>query len=327
MSRWVPIPPSASWRRSSPSAHAGNPFFAEEIVRELVQRGSSAGERGGDNACRADVAEGEAACLRQRRQPSRRASTGLNRSGQADGERRVGAIGARFGADLLAAAGVDAAVDELAGRGADRSGAARPRPPNTPSDTRRSARWRYESQPKSVSRRAASPARRSHRIGQPGAADQNASLIAEHLEAAGDGEAAYAWHMRAATWSTHRDIAAARVSWERARQIADALSPDHPNRIAMRIAPRTMLCGAGWRVDAHIADHFQELREVVRSFRRQGIAGPWHDRHGDGSHDACPPARGIAAGVRTDGAARLDRRSGPDGWGGVHGDARQIPNR
>ena len=68
--------------------------------------------------------------------------------------------------------------------------------------------------------------------------------------------------MRAATWSTHRDIAAARVSWERARQIADALPDDHPGRTAMRIAPRTMLCGTGWRVDAHIAGHFQELREL-----------------------------------------------------------------
>ena len=60
--------------------------------------------------------------------------------------------------------------------------------------------------------------------------------------------------MRAGAWSTHRDIAAARVSWERARRIADALPADDPDRTPMRIAPRTMLCGAGWRVDAHIAE-------------------------------------------------------------------------
>jgi hypothetical protein len=52
------------------------------------------------------------------------------------------------------------------------------------------------------------------------------------------------------------------VSWERARQIADALPTDHTGRTQMRIAPRTMLCGAGWRVDAHIGDHFEELREL-----------------------------------------------------------------
>ena len=55
--------------------------------------------------------------------------------------------------------------------------------------------------------------------------------------------AAYGWHMRAATWATNRDIAAARLSWERAQKIADALPADDPNRAAMRIAPRTMLCG------------------------------------------------------------------------------------
>ena len=78
---------------------------------------------------------------------------------------------------------------------------------------------------------------------EPESADQNAALIAEHLEAAGDLHAAYGWHMRAATWATNRDIAAARLSWERAIKIADALPADDPNRAAMRIAPRTMLCG------------------------------------------------------------------------------------
>ena len=71
--------------------------------------------------------------------------------------------------------------------------------------------------------------------------------------------------MRAGAWSTHRDIAAARVSWERARQIADALPDDDPGRTAMRIAPRTMLCGTGWRVDAHIAGHFRGAAGVVRA--------------------------------------------------------------
>ena len=53
---------------------AGNPFFAEEMVRELVQRGVLAGERGG-YVCRADVAE-RRACRPRCRRPSRRASTG-----------------------------------------------------------------------------------------------------------------------------------------------------------------------------------------------------------------------------------------------------------
>ena len=69
--------------------------------------------------------------------------------------------------------------------------------------------------------------------------------------------------MRAATWATNRDIAAARLSWERARKIADALPADDPNRAAMRIAPRTMLCGIAWRVHVNVAGaRFDELREL-----------------------------------------------------------------
>ena len=71
---------------------------------------------------------------------------------------------------------------------------------------------------------------------EPESVDENAALIAEHLEAAGELRDAYGWHMRAGRWSTRRDIAAARASWERARQIADELPDDDPERTAMRIA-------------------------------------------------------------------------------------------
>ena len=53
---------------------AGNPFFAEEMVRELVQRGVLAGERGG-YVCRRGCRRGRA-CRPRCRRPSRRASTG-----------------------------------------------------------------------------------------------------------------------------------------------------------------------------------------------------------------------------------------------------------
>jgi hypothetical protein len=83
------------------------------------------------------------------------------------------------------------------------------------------------------------------------------------LEAAGDLHAAYGWHMRAATWATNRDIAAARLSWERAQTIADAISAGDPDRAAMRIAPRTMLCGIAWRINENVAgDRFDELRQL-----------------------------------------------------------------
>ncbi len=95
----------------------------------------------------------------------------------------------------------------------------------------------------------------------PAVAEENAALIAEHLEAAGDLHVAYGWHMRAATWATNRDISAARLSWERAQAIADALPADDPDRASMRIVPRTMLCATAFRVHAQLADAcFEELR-------------------------------------------------------------------
>jgi hypothetical protein len=50
---------------------------------------------------------------------------------------------------------------------------------------------------------------------------------------------------------------------ERAEKIADALPADDPDRAAMRIAPRTMLCGIAYRVHVNVAgDRFEELRQL-----------------------------------------------------------------
>ena len=48
-----------------------------------------------------------------------------------------------------------------------------------------------------------------------GAADENAALIAAHLEGAGELAAAYRWHMRATEWLRPRDLPAARARWEK----------------------------------------------------------------------------------------------------------------
>ena len=45
--------------------------------------------------------------------------------------------------------------------------------------------------------------------------------------------------------------------------IADALPTDDPNRAAMRITPRTMLCGIAFRVQLNVAGApFDELRQL-----------------------------------------------------------------
>ena len=263
----------------------GNPFFAEEMVRELVQRGVLAGDRG-NYICRADVAEVSVPATVQAAIAARidRLDTAAKRTLNA-----ASVIGARFEADLLAALGIDAVVDELLG--AELIDQVRFTP---------SAEYAfhhpliravaYESQLKSdradLHRRLAAAIQER----APGSVEENAALIAEHLQAAGELHAAYGWHMRAAAWSANRDIGAARVSWERAGRIADALPDDDPGQLPMRIAPRTMLCAtAGERIEES-QGRFERAAGVVHRGRRQSLAGHRHDRAGSRARLRWAPA-------------------------------------
>ena len=82
----------------------------------------------------------------------------------------------------------------------------------------------YESQLKSdraeLHRRLASVIQ----VRDPTSVDENAALIAEHVQAAGDVPGAYGWHMRAASWLSKQDLAGACQSWERARECADVVT-------------------------------------------------------------------------------------------------------
>jgi hypothetical protein len=172
-------------------------------------------------------------------------------------------IGARFGAELLAALGIDAVLDELLS--AELIDQVRFTPNSEYAFHHPLIRAvAYESQLKSDRAELHRCVAAAIESRDPAAAEENAALIAEHLQAAGDLHAAYGWHMRAAAWATSRDIAAARHSWERARTIADALPTEHSNWAAMRIAPRTMLCGTVYRVHGNdvAAGHFDELRQL-----------------------------------------------------------------
>ena len=113
-------------------------------------------------------------------------------------------------------------------------------------------------------------------------------MIAEHLQAAGDLHAAFSWHIRAGVWAAARDIVAAWASWERARQVADALPADDAGRTAMRIAARAWLCGNAFRVYVDLSGGlFEELRELCTAAGDKpslaiGMAGLAleHNRHG-----------------------------------------------
>ncbi|MBE1549737.1 class 3 adenylate cyclase [Mycobacterium sp. OAS707] len=231
----------------------GNPFFAEEIVRDLRERDVLIGGRG----CYLCVEP-----ARDVNVPSTLQAVIASRIDRLDpaAKRALNAaavIGSQFGPEMLEALQIEPALSELVAAELIDQTAFAPRP----QFAFRHGLIRavaYESQLKSD--RAQLHRRLAETI-EPD--DQNAALIAEHLEAAGDPRAAYEWHMRAGAWSIIRDITAARTSWSRARDIADALPADDPDRLRMRIAPRTQLCATTYRSASSFADSgFGELRDL-----------------------------------------------------------------
>jgi adenylate cyclase len=99
----------------------------------------------------------------------------------------------------------------------------------------------------------------------PAAVEENSALIAQHLDAAGELGAAYAWYMRSGEWLMHRDVNGARGSWERAREIADGLPDDEEGVISNRIAPRALLTFTGWKVGSTLDSvrWFDDLRQLA----------------------------------------------------------------
>jgi adenylate cyclase len=122
----------------------------------------------------------------------------------------------------------------------------------------------YESQLKAgrseLHRRVAAVLQRTH----GGFTGQEAALVATQYAAAGDLRDAYDWRMQAATWYGARDIPAARKSWQQALRVADQLPDDDADRLTMRITPRALLCGSTFQVGGTPADTgFDELRALT----------------------------------------------------------------
>ncbi|MEB4208069.1 ATP-binding protein [Mycobacterium sp. 94-17] len=237
----------------------GTPFFAEEMVRDLAERQVLCGEPGAYRSTAQVTAVSVPATLQ---------ATIAARIDRLDrsAKRTLSAaavIGARFTLDLVTALGVEPSVADLV--------EAQFIDPAGPSGQfeyvfhhpliRAVA---YESQ--LLSDRAELHRRVAATIEarDPDSVDENAALVANHLEVAGDLPAAFEWHMRAGNWLTHRDISGARMSWDRARQVADRLPAGDARRVSMRIVPRTLLCATIWRVSASLDDiRFDELRELT----------------------------------------------------------------
>jgi adenylate cyclase len=236
---------------------AGNPFFAEEIVRDLAERGVLRGRRG-DYLRGADAADAHVPATLQATIGARidRLDPTAKRTLHA-----AAVIGLRFGGSILGA--VDEKADVVGLIDAelvDHAGFAPAAEYTFRHPLIRAVA--YESQLKSdratLHRRLAAAIEESQDSG-----DGNAALIAEHLEAAADLKAAFTWHMRAAAWSRNRDVGAARARWRRAQQVADRVPETDPARLSMRIAPRTLLCGTESRVGGRGNDaEFAELHDL-----------------------------------------------------------------
>jgi len=236
---------------------AGNPFFAEEMVRDLAERRLIVG-RPGAHVLSGDVAEIEVPGTLQATIAARidRLPPTAKRTLNA-----AAVIGSRFDADLLNALSEQADVEPLMAAEL----VERVRILSCSEYAFRHPLIRtvaYQSQLKSDRARLHRRVATLIENREPSSADANAAMIAEHVQAAGDLHGAYTWHMRAGGWSASRDIRAARLSWDRAREVADALPERDSNRATMGIVPRTLLCGSAWRVNDQASEAFDELRQL-----------------------------------------------------------------
>jgi adenylate cyclase len=224
---------------------SGNPFFAEEIVRDLADRNVLRGERGAhtcaDDAADVDVpATVQAAIAARIDRLAPDAKLALN---------AAAVVGLRFEEGLLAELADTTAMEPLLKAELIDQVSFTPRAEYAfRHPLIRSVAYR--------SQLAATRAELHRRLAavletrDPESADDNAALIAEHLEAAGDLPAAFAWHMRAGECLNFRDINAGRLSWQRALQVADRMPADQPGRDAMRVGPRALLCATAFRTSS-----------------------------------------------------------------------------
>nr|WP_238305968.1 adenylate/guanylate cyclase domain-containing protein [Mycobacterium sp. 20KCMC460] len=240
---------------------AGNPFFVEEMVRDLAERGVLTGTRG-RYVCQVEHADAGVPATLQATIAAR-----IDRLGPAAKQtlNAAAVIGMRFDAEQLALLPGETELAELVA--AELVDQVRFAPTveyafHHPLIRAVAYQTQLKSDRAELHRRLATAIAERH----PDSLDENAALIAGHFEAADDLPAAFGWLMRAGAWAQSRDIRAARTSWLRARAVADRLPDDAPGRASMRIAPRTLLCLNTARVAGSVADTgFDELRDLCRA--------------------------------------------------------------
>ena len=226
---------------------AGNPFFAESIVRDLADRNVLEGARG-EYVCtrgHADVtvpATLQAAIAARIDRLDGAAKQALN---------AAAVIGVRFDEELLAELADASAlpklleaelIDQVAFVPRAEFGFRHPL-------IRRVA---YESQLK-ADRAGSTAALRT--LWQPANRldDENAALSPSICKPRGICEPHMTGICERRAWLASRDIAGACLSWERACQVADTIAADDPDAMSMQIAPRALWCANAWRLHADVS--------------------------------------------------------------------------
>ena len=241
----------------------GNPFFAEEIVRDLAERGVLAGQFG-EYVHRDGAAEIHVPATLQATIGAR-----IDRL-PGDAKRTLNAaavIGARFSEDQLASLVDPVRIAELVDAELIDDMPSTPQPEyNFRHPLIRSVA--YESQLQSARAELHSRLASWFQQQAPGTLDEKSAVIAMHVEAAGDLRAAFDWHMRAGKWVGARNMEAARTSWLRARQVAERLPEEDPDRLRMCVDATTLLCGSAWLAGLTAAEAgFDDLRRLSAEIR------------------------------------------------------------
>lgn len=255
----------------------GNPFFIEELVRELAESGALEGEPGSYRLVRqvddvtvpASVQSILAARI-DRLGPGPKAVLGA-----------AAVVGKDFSRELaLRASGLGGdAVDEALGALVEAEFIAEtslyPEPEYAfrhPLTREVALRSQLADRRREIHRRVAEAIQEL----DPERLEEHAALVAQHYDEAGEPLEAAGWYLRAANWSRLNDQPATLAHLERVRELDPEL-PEDGGGDGLRAVSRVFLLGIGWRggmADEKMTEIFEEGREAAtRSGNDAALAG------------------------------------------------------
>jgi class 3 adenylate cyclase/tetratricopeptide (TPR) repeat protein len=245
---------------------AGNPFFIEEVVRELVEAGNLEGRKGAYRLVRptegAHVPATVQAILAAR----------IDRLGERDKAvlQAASVIGKEFTQPVLVRVTeldereLESALVELVAGEFVYEQSLYPELEYSFKHplTREVA---YGSQLSDRRTRAHAAAARAIEEVHAGALDERAALLAYHWEEGGEALLSARWHARAAQWAGYTAPAEALRHWRRVRELTMEL-PDSEEATGLGTGSRTMILQFAWRLglpDEEVAAVFEEGKELA----------------------------------------------------------------